>query len=188
MTRQILFLIILTLGISCVSGKQENQVEYNVPNSDATQLSFEGSAKTHEKVRENIRFDFTAERLNTFKETIEIKASLFNDNTDTVYFLSSSCDGEEYSLRYDTAKFVLTPFINCNASYPRLMKIAPKGQYDFQAHFRFGSKETNIKLGFDFYSVDKSFDLTNKNLGEINIFNRPKDKQIIIWANEKTIK
>ena len=113
---------------------------------------------------------------------------LFNDNTDTVYFLSSTCDGEQYSLRYDTAKFVLTPFMNCNASYPIIIKIAPRGQHDFQAHFRCSSKETKIKLGFDFYSVDKSFDLTNKNSGDINIFNRPKDKQTIIWVDEKAIK
>lgn len=178
MTRQILSLIILALGLSCIAGKEANQ----------TELSVVGSDKTEEKVKENIRFDFTAERINTFKETIEIKASLFNDNIDTVCFLSSSCDGEQYSLCYDTAKFVLTPFINCNASYPRLMKIAPKGQYDFQAHFRCSSKETKIKLGFDFYSVDKSLDLTNKKLGEINIFNRPEDKQTIVWTNEKTIK
>ena len=181
MTRQILILIILTLGLSCNSGGQENKSE----------LTATGSDRTETKVKQNIRFDFSVGRVNTFQETIEIKASLFNDNADTVYFLSSSCNGEQYSLRYDTSKFVLTPFMNCNASYPRIIKIAPKGQYDFQAHFRCSSsssKETKIKLGFDFYSVDKSFDLTSKNLGDINIFNRPKDKQTILWADEKAIK
>jgi len=178
MTRQFLFLIILTLGLSCNSGRQKSKAEPNVAGSDKTEI----------KAKENIRFDFSAGRINTFQESIEIKASLFNDNIDTVYFLTSTCDGEQYSLRYDTAQFVLTPFLNCNASYPRLIKIAPKGQHDFQAHFRCSSIETKIKLGFDFYSVDKSFDLTNKNLGHINIFNRPKDKQTIIWADEKTIK
>jgi len=178
MTRQILFLIILTAGLSSISSWRESKIEANVVRSDNTEV----------KAKENIRFDFSVGRINTFQETIEIKASLFNDNPDTVYFLSSSCNGEQYSLRYDTAKFVLTPFINCNASYPRLMKIAPKGQYDFQAHFRCSSKEAKIKLGFDLYSVDKSFDIINKNLGDINIFNRPDDKETIIWADEKTIK
>jgi hypothetical protein len=178
MTRQLLFLIILTLGLSCISSRQENKDE----------LSVTVSEHTKEKLNGNIRFEFSVVRINTFQETIEVKASLFNDNADTAYFLSSSCDGEQYSLRYDTAKFVLTPFINCNASYPRLIKIAPKGQHDFQAHFRLSTKETKIKLGFDFYTVDKSYDLKNKNLGEINIFNRPKDLQTIIWAEEKTIK
>jgi hypothetical protein len=168
----------LTLGLSCNSGRQESKAELSVTGSDTIEI----------KAKENIRFDFSAGRINTFQETIEIKASLFNDNIDTVYFLSSTCDGEQYSLRYDTAKFVLTPFMNCNASYPIIIKIPPKGQHDFQAHFRLSRKKTKIKLGFDFYSVDKSFDLTNKNLGDINIFNRPKDKQTIIWADEKAIK
>jgi hypothetical protein len=177
MTRQILILIILTLGLSFISGRQ-SKAELNVVGSDKIDI----------KAKENIRFDFSAVRINTFQETIEIKASLFNDNIDTVYFLSSTCEGEQYSLRYDTSKFVLTPFKNCNASFPKLMKIAPKGQYDFQAHFSCSSKEAKVKLGFDLYSVDESIDLKNKNLGDINIFNRPKDKQTIIWADEKTIK
>jgi hypothetical protein len=184
MTRPFLFLLILTAGLSCNSGRQENQTEHKATNSDVTQIS----DHTKEKVNENIRFDFTAGRINTFQETIEIKASLFNDNADTVYFLSSTGDGEQYSLRYDTAKFVLTPFAIGNASYPIIIKIAPKDQHGFEAHFRCSSNESKIKLGFDFYSIDKSFDLTNINLGDINIFNRPKEKQTIIWADEKTIK
>jgi hypothetical protein len=178
MTRQFLFLLFLALGLSCNLGGQENIAVQNVTRKD----------KVENKPKENIRFDFSAGRINTFKETIEIKATLYNDNADTVYFLSSTCDGEQYSLRYNTAKFMLTPFLNCNASYPKIIKIAPNGQHDFQAHFRYNSMETRIKLGFDFYSVDKSFNLTYKNLGDINIFNRPDDKQTIIWADEKTIK
>ncbi|MDR1761270.1 MAG: hypothetical protein LBR55_02350 [Bacteroidales bacterium] len=135
MKKQTLFIIIVTLGFSCSFNKQENQTE------------------------QNIYFDFTAQRIDTY--WITIKASLFNDNADTVYFLSATCDGEQYSLQYDTAKFALTPFISCNASCPQIIKIAPKGQHDFEARFRSSSKETKIKLGFDFYSVDKTFDLTN---------------------------
>lgn len=164
MIRLSLFLVALTLGLSCIPGKQETKV----------------------KPKENIRFDFTAERMDAHKETIEIKASLFNDNTDTAYFLSSSCDGDQYSLRYDTAKFVLTPFMGCNASYPCLLRIAPKGQYDFVAHFRYRANETKIKLGFDFYSVDGSFDPNKVGLGRIH--GRQEEEQTVLWASEKTIK
>ena len=176
MVRQILFLTTLTLGLSCNSGIQETKVELNLIGSDKKEI----------KARENIRFDFSVRRINTFQETIEIKASLFNDDVDTVYFLSSSCDGEQYSLRYDTAKFVLTPFLNCNVNYPSLMKIAPQRQHHFQAHFRCSSKETKIKLGFDFYSVDKSFDVTEISL--VNIHGRQEKEQTIVLAGEKTIK
>lgn len=138
------------------------------------------------EVTKNIRFDFIAARINTFKETIEITAALYNDNADTVYFLSSTCDGEQYSLRFDTSTFTLTPLLNCNASFPIRIKIAPKGKYTFTAHFRCSSQETKIKLGFDFYPVGKSVDLKNKHLADI--YNRPADKQTIIWAEEKTIK
>lgn len=176
MIRQLLILLFLTLGHSCTQNGQSRKTEINVTESFTTKI----------KAKENIRFDFSAGRINTFQETIEIKASLFNDNADTVYFLTSSCYGEQYSLRYDTSKFMLTSFINCNASFPSLMKIAPKGQYDFQAHFICSSKETKIKLGFDFYSVDKSLDMNKITLADIH--DRNEKEQTIIWTDDKTIK
>jgi hypothetical protein len=174
----ILLLLILTIIPSCNSGR---------PESDSRQ-KYTGAQRPKIIAKENLRFDFSARRINSDRETIEINASLFNNNSDTVYFMTASCNGEQYSLRYDTAKFILTSFINCNASYPRLMKIAPNGQYNFQAHFKCSYKETKIKLGFDLFSVDQAFDISNKNLDDLNIFDRPKDKQFILWSDEKTIK
>jgi len=134
----------------------------------------------------DVRFDISTRRIHSFKEAIEIKAIIFNNNIDTIYFLTSTCEGEQYSLRYDTAKFILTPFMNCNASYPRLQKLLPKGQHDFIAHFRFKDKETEIKLGFDFYHIAKSIDLSKIGLGDIH--NRPTKDQNVLWADEKKIK
>jgi len=177
MTRNFFYFTILSFLISYKLGGQESKVD-GLLISDKTIATNEIGG---------IRFYIKAGRINTLKETIEIKAIIYNDNIDTAYFLTSTCDGEQYSLRYDTAKFELTPLMNCNASFPRVVKIAPKGQHDFQAHFRCSSSETKIKMGFDFYSVDKLIDLTNKNLGNLNIFNRQQNKQTIIWADNATI-
>ena len=135
---------------------------------------------------DSVRFTFSAARSNTFQKTIEIKASLLNDKTDTVYFLSSSCDGAQYSLRYDTTRFELTPLIVCNASFPRFEKIAPKGQYDFLAHFSLITGETQIRLGFDFYQVAKSTDMSIISLRDIH--NRRANAQKVIWAPEEPIR
>lgn len=137
-------------------------------------------------LQEKIRFEFSAERIGRFKETIEVKASLYNDNSDTVYFLSSKCGGEQYSLCYDTIKFALVPLINCNANFPKVIKIAPHCQHHFFAYFRNLRDEKNIKLGFNFYSVGKSFDLNKITLCEI--YNSAGDIRPILWADEKVIK
>lgn len=175
MIKQFLFSIGLGLTISNISCIRENKPK----------LAIAGAERADKIINKNIRFSFSAARINSFKETVEINASLFNNNEDTVYFLSSTCEGIQYSLRYDTSKFVLTPFLNCYFSSPIIIKVLPKGRYDFKAHFRASTKETKIKLGLDFYSVDKSYNLTNKNLGDI--FNRQKEEQTIIWAEEKKI-
>lgn len=143
-------------------------------------------AQSKNSTKNNIRFDFTASRMNKNPQIIEVKATLFNDNNDTVYFLSSTCSGDQYLLRYDTAKFRHTPLITCNASYPEVMKIKPHGQYNFNAHFGYNSSETKMELGFNFLSVSKSFDITNKSLS--SIFDRSVNEEVIIWANKQAIK
>ncbi len=137
--------LILVLVLSCTIGRQTSPMETNEIKSKKAEII----------EKDKIRFDFTARQTDSFRKTIEIKASLINDNADTVYFLTSTCDGEQYSLRYDTTKFILASLRMCNASFPRLEKIAPKGHYSFQAHFRAATSENTIKLGFDFYQVGK---------------------------------
>jgi hypothetical protein len=172
MKKLALYSFILGLGLSCNSSQQTKSKE-TIP------------VKAENKEGNKIRFDFSAKRMNACKEAIEVNASLFNDGSDTVYFLTSTCEGDQYSLRYDTAKFVLTPFENCNASFPQVQKISPAEHYNFKAHFKCSPQETMIKLGFDFYEVEKSFDV--KKIALINLHGRPRKDQNILWAVEKAI-
>jgi hypothetical protein len=84
MTRNFSYFIILILLISCKLAGKESKVDV-LHKTDTTTATNE---------IKDIRFVFKARRINTFKETIEIKATLYNDNRDTVYFLTSTCDGE----------------------------------------------------------------------------------------------
>lgn len=135
----------------------------------------------------NIRFSYVATRINDPGETIEVNALLINENPDTVYFLSTTCFGEQYSLVYDTTTFKSTPKVLCHTSGPKIISIPPGGKYEFGAHFRPTNQATKIKLGFDFYAVDKSFDLSIRPGIVFQIFNRPFEKQTIIWADEQLI-
>ena len=175
MKGRFLFFIFLTLILSCNSESKKKK----------TEESFKESNKTEVKVKENIRFDFSAIRKNSLIGTMEINATLYNDNIDTVYFLSTSCYGEQKSLRYNKSKFKFSE-IYCNVSNPILIKIAPNGKHNFQADFICSDKEKKIKLGFDFHSVEKSFDLSKISLYEV--LNKKESNQTIIWANEKEIK
>lgn len=154
-------------------------------------LLLSGKTNGQENKAENdisgIRFSFKAYWSNEFKDNIEIKAALYNDNPDTVYFLTSTCDGIIYSFQYDTSKFMISPRLFCNASFPMVVRIAPHDSYEFNAYFRSRSHEKSIKLGFDFYAISKDFNFKNKNIGELHIYYRPKEQQTIIWAPEEII-
>ena len=167
MNELILFFV---MAFFCNGNKHVNQ--FTIETTCTTLISTDNN-------KDQVQFDFKANYINT--NTIEITASLYNDNSDTVYLLTSTCDGMQYSLQYDTLKFILTPFLNCNASYPSIAKISPKGHIEFKAQFRCKLKEREISLGFDFYQVEKSFDLTKIKL--YNIYNRPAKGKNIKWLN-----
>jgi hypothetical protein len=76
----------------------------------------------------------------------------------------------------------LTPFLNCNASFPSIEKISPKEHFDFKAHFKYKTKESKISLGFDFYKIDKSFDLNKIKLHDI--YYRPDKDKNIKWTDK----
>jgi hypothetical protein len=156
-----------------------------------------------DSLTQNIRFDFTSKYLNgqyefksdsliaadagllNFDSLIEINASLYNDNLDTVYFLHSTCDGTQFLLQYDSTKFMLSPIMSCNASWVVSEKIAPKAKFKFRGYFKNKARGTNINLCFDFYRIDKSFDVSKMKLKDIH---RTTSKQNLICASEKIIR
>lgn len=158
---------------------------YSIGQSDKNGLMANHQERVLQE-KQNIIFDFSAKYLETFSGGIEVVATLYNTTSDSIYFLTSSCSGEQYSLRYDTSKIELYSIIHCNTSYPILKTIAPKSKYEFKAFFRYKAPVLKkIKLGFDFYKVDKSINLKNVKLS--NIFHRDISNQNIILAEEKEI-
>lgn len=136
----------------------------------------------------NVKFHFTTTEAFGYlndSATFKVHASLTNSSSDTVYFYTTTCDGEKYSLQCDTAKFRLFPNIICNTTYPKIAKIAPNDTYSFVSIFLNRANESSIKLGFDFYEMDRFFDLSSKDWESIH--NRPSRSKDIIWAPEQII-
>jgi hypothetical protein len=131
-------------------------------------------------------FSFSTKHLSNDKNQIEIMGLLFNHNSDTLYFLSSSCDGTQYSLQFDSTKFTMNPRLDCFTSWPVIQKIPPNKSFAFSSYFKLKSNENKIKLGFDLYVIPKAFDLKSVKLRQI--YNRKNTFKNIIWAEEQQIK
>lgn len=149
----------------------------------AVGLLFSFAGKGQFKKHDNIKFDFRAERLPEFKETIKIYGTLFNPNKDTVYLLTTSCNGIEYCLQYDSTKFQSYPFILCNASWPIVARIPPKNKLEFIAHLKALDKSNEIKLGFSLYEVESSFDPNDPKLTLGNVYELNRRHKNIFWAD-----
>jgi len=129
-----------------------------------------------------LRFDFTI--TNVTEKGMVVNAQLINTGKDTVYFLTESCLGDLYFFEYDTAQFSAVPKILCNTSWPLMHKIPPASVYSFESAFQRKVSSKKIKLGFDFYKVDRDFPVKNMNPGSVH---RPNNEKTILWAEEKDI-
>jgi hypothetical protein len=116
-----------------------------------------------------IRFDFTATgyALPGPKNSmvVEIDAQLFNNNADTVYFLSGTCAGDQYCLVYDETKLSLWPKTLCDSISLVKIAILPNGVHKFRTRFKCLQAVDWIDIGFklrkveyDFNTSEKSFD------------------------------
>lgn len=177
-----LVLMILAFGLSCNKEKPK-----------ATKPGYVKKVYKQQtlKPKENIRFDFTAKHIKNdtdslYKGDVEVNATLFNDNDEAVYFLSTSCLGDQYLLCYDESKFELFSLILCNASHPIAVKIAPKGKYEFQAYFNCKGSQTKMRLGFDFCNINGV--PTQEKLASISAKKSFTKQKAILWAEEKEIK
>src|SRR5688500_9303245 len=102
MLRQTLYLLTTLLIVSCQETRNQDK------ETETHTQELENSIKSIKNL-DSLRFDFSAYRIkepNLFV-SLKIKCSIYNDKSDTVYFLTTSCHGELNSLRYDTAKFEL---------------------------------------------------------------------------------
>ncbi|MBC7424921.1 MAG: hypothetical protein H7321_00180, partial [Bacteroidia bacterium] len=114
------------------------------------------------------------------ENSFKITASLINDRNDTVRFLSHSCSGDYIYLKYDTASFLISHEISCNASWPVIIKIAPKSKYVFSAELVCLKINKKPELSFYFNQVSSTFNIaTYKNSNEDYISNHKPENLII---------
>lgn len=155
--------------------QQGKNVGNNIPAEAQSKANNEG----------NIKFDFSLSNKSSVKGGIKVKASLLNQGSETVYLLTTTCDGEQHALQFDSVNFDLIPLILCKASRPKVVKIAPGAQHNFYAHFKSKAMAKNLKLGFDFTAVDASFDINSASVADINA-KAAKNKRTL-WATAKQL-
>lgn len=148
----------------------------------AVGLLFSLVAKPQLVKHDNIKFDFRATRTKSTDNVAIVYATLYNPNPDTVYFLSTSCDGIQYDLEFDRQQFDNAPGILCNASWPIILKIPPMGKLDFVAGIKILQPADEIKLGFDFRETGSSFDTPEESISLRYHIHRPNN---IIWAGTR---
>lgn len=141
--------------------------------------------KVDQSIIDNVKFSFKIVKVKNRMYDYELKASIENQNKDTVYFLCMSCFGESDLIEFDKRFFEIDNYINCSASNPSKYKIAPNSKHKFNTTLKIKKNIKKVKLGFDFFAVKKDFVLEIGN--PINISERLKENKTIIWAKEKIL-
>jgi hypothetical protein len=129
-----------------------------------------------------VRFDFTASRLVDQPDIVEVKGWLINDLSDTVYYITTSCNGEQNSLVLDTIKYSVVPLWDCEVDEAIIKAIPPLGQYTFEAKLRSTSTEERIRVGFDFFRTERGTAVDGMTYDRIH---GNSSKNNILWAEER---
>ncbi len=136
------------------------------------------------KSENRVKFDFTATRLDS---TIQIDARIINTGYETIYYVTSSCNGELYSLVIpnDEAQLLKTTDVTCCMLLKK--SIIPKGEINFKAYLHNDIELETILMGIDFFEVNSTFKLDSALAVGLNIYDRPTEKERIIWCEPKSI-
>mgnify|MGYP000660448604 CR=1 FL=1 len=133
--------------------------------------------------KSNLEFEYKAFETD-IKDFYTITARIFNDKTDTVYFISSTCNGEADLIEFNTNQCLLMNQVSCYVNSPIILSIPPRSHHRF-GKIRLKKLSETVKLGFNFYEVNKYFKLSTNSLAE-NLTMTDVEKSII-WAKEKRL-
>lgn len=126
----------------------------------------------------NIRFDFTASYYDSFR-TIEIDATIYNDNSYPVYFLTYYCDNHRKNLLYDTSLRQAGMVALCNAPAPIKNEIKAHDKYELHEDLSARSQIQKLKLGFHFVPLTPDL-----NIDSLNNYNFDIPNKMELWEEK----
>src|SRR5687768_14653544 len=94
--------------------------------SESTSLTYsEGQAK-------KVRFEYSVRPSPFVAGQVQALCVLINENADTSYFISQSCYGDQFFLKFNSEDYILRPGALCEFVVPVLSIIPPKLKHQFQ--------------------------------------------------------
>ncbi|WP_421751034.1 hypothetical protein [Croceimicrobium sp.] len=134
----------------------------------------------------DIDFNYQSTRVaDKSQRLLKVECSLLNNTSDTIYFLTTTCNGYRYSLRYNEQNFELYEMIRCRNSDTYVQELSPGIPLSFVCYLREVEKNVVIKLGFDLYKVESNSLFVDTM--RYSIFNRKLEDQEVIWGDSVRI-
>lgn len=155
--------------------------------SPKTEMAIKESSKQNvlTNSQSSIRFLIKPKRINSDKGDLEIEARLLNLTSDTVFFLSGTCEYYIYSVEMEFTDYVLMPQVFCNSTSPIVLNIAPGGHFSFMLYLDENVERDSLKLGFDFMEVQGSTIADQFQINQIG--NRSEEAKKILWSDKVKI-
>ncbi|HRG90742.1 MAG TPA: hypothetical protein PLW44_17085 [Chitinophagales bacterium] len=114
-------------------------------------------SKSHVYSTPQLSFTYKVVHDSVFENEIIVIGTLYNKDSVPFYFFNTTCDGTQYLLGYDTARFYSSPRMNCYANYLTIDKIPAKSEVVFNAYFMPIGKQNRIELDICLQSIVGGF-------------------------------
>lgn len=151
--------------LSCqTSGKPKdvrNEASFS-KNSDSLEIHFPASDGSVKQIsNKGITFSFVLGEETPFGENsmIAVTCIVKNTNVYEVNYINQSCNGLDYYLCFDSESYSPFPYMQCNATYPMISKLAPGKTEELKLQIlKMKGADELKRIGIDFRAVDDFID------------------------------
>jgi hypothetical protein len=126
---------------------------------------------------------FSYSKIQSFDSTIRFKGNLENLTSDTLYILTTGCNGLAQQVHFNPECFDYVAVYHCNVDQPIIKVVEPKQIINF--HFNLKAKQCfsidSSSFEIDIYLVENELDLKKFNRSDIHF---RKDKTFVLGKFE----
>ncbi len=127
-----------------------------------------------EKSVERLTFSYTIVKDTVFENSYIVHGDIKNVTSETIYFLSESCNGLDYDLSTSNPKGQIDIIMHCFVSLPEKCSIKANDHFTFRSRIALSSPLKEIALSLNLYELSANEEIKDESIASIIMRKRSK--------------
>jgi hypothetical protein len=118
-------------------------------NSPISDISNRSWTQVNSDDSDSLLLEFETTCLSQFDDLYQLHCTITNRSSDSIFFLSRTCDGMQYNLILDSLDLAFRPMLLCIMSSPEIITIPGGCSWSFSGYVMRLSENSEIQLGLN---------------------------------------